>query len=202
MNKNIYKNFIPIFFIFNLVLFSQTKTNLEIVDSLIFSSISDISRKIDIDEKENVYLKFIAADDYQILKNIVISSLQKNKVNLVEDASMTDITLNYNLIEIKTSYPEMFRDGLFGEYLAERNVSLNGSYFLVNEKSIGKVNSFNYSIEDTVVYDDINQLENIAYSFTSAELPEEPFFSSTLEPVIAIGTAAVAAYLFFNVRSK
>ena len=186
MKKNIYKNFIPIFFIFNLVLFSQTKTNLEIVDSLIFSSISDISRKIDIDEKENVYLKFIAADDYQILKNIVISSLQKNKVNLVEDASMTDITLNYNLIEIKTSYPEMFRDGLFGEYLAERNVSLNGSYFLVNEKSIGKVNSFNYSIEDTVVYDDINQLENIAYSFTSAKLPEEPFFSSTLEPVIAI----------------
>ena len=183
--------------------FEQDLSELSQLDyQVIIEPENDISRKIDLDEKENVYLKFTSADDYQILKNMIISSLQKNKINLVEDASKTEIALNYSLIEIKSSYPEMFRDGLFGEYLVKRNVSLSGSYFLSSENNIGKVNRFNYSIEDTVVFDDLNRIENIAYSFTSAELPEEPFFSSTLEPVIAIGTAAVAVYLFFNVRSK
>jgi len=38
--------------------------------------------------------------------------------------------------------------------------------------------------------------------FTRAELPPEPFFSGLLEPAVAIGSAAVAIYLLFAVRSK
>ena len=61
---------------------------------------------------------------------------------------------------------------------------------------------YKYNFSDTVALSNINNLQNIAYSFTSPEIPNEPFFSSLLEPTIAIGTAAVAVYLFFNIRSK
>jgi hypothetical protein len=84
----------------------------------------------------------------------------------------------------------------------KRESQLNGSFYLNDNGNISEVNSFNHFLADTVLYSEISQLDNIAYTFASADLPEEPFFSSTLEPVIAIGTAAVAVYLFFNIRSR
>ncbi len=110
--------------------------------------------------------------------------------------------LNFTLSEVKIIYKDIFRDGILGEYLVERETNLNNSFFIENKNEIGKVNNFSFTKLDTVKYDDIKKLENIAFSFTSAEVPSEPFFSSILEPVIAVGTAAVAVYLFFNIRSN
>ena len=84
----------------------------------------------------------------------------------------------------------------------EREAALSGSYILKEDEKMIKSGMFNFSKIDTVKYDDINSLENQGIPFTTAEVPPEPFFSSLLEPAIAIGAAALTIYLFFNVRSK
>jgi galactose-1-phosphate uridylyltransferase len=178
---------------------AQSRTNFEIVDSLIHISVNEISKNLRNDGTYN--LIFNSSEDYSILKPKVMSYLQQYEVELKEnDKGLVDI--NYNMNEASISYSEIFKDGLFGNYLVKRRAEIVGSYFTTYENSINRSIDFNYNLEDSVLYSEISRIENIAYSFTTSEVPEEPFFSSTLEPVIAIGTAAVAAYLFFNIRSK
>lgn len=179
--------------------FAQIQTNFERIDSLISISAVDLSEEL---ERENEYfIDFVSSADYRVLEAKLISHLQKNGLNLkVENEANPKIKFNFDEARIK--YGEVYRDGLFGTYLVERKAEISGSYFVSKNGNIGNSKNFNYSLNDSVAYSDISNLENIGYSFTTAEIPDEPFFSSTLEPVIAIGSAAVAVYLFFNIRSK
>jgi len=61
---------------------------------------------------------------------------------------------------------------------------------------------FEFTKIDTVKVEDINSLENPAFPFTQASVPPEPFLSGIAEPIIAIGTAALAVVLFFTIRSE
>ena len=94
----------------------------------------------------------------------------------------------------------MFRDGFLGEYFVLRKISLSGSYNFSGKKIFTQ--DFSYLLQDTVGVDDITLLENSAYPFTQGKLPPEPFFSGILEPLVAVGTAALAVILFFTIRSK
>ncbi len=179
--------------------FAQAESNLEVVKSLLSKTADEISKIVPSNNSKEIELKFIAADDYKILKTKLIEDLQKNNFILLNESNNK---LNFTLSEVKIIYKDIFRDGILGEYLVERETNLNNSFFIENKNEIGKVNNFSFTKLDTVKYDDIKKLENIAFSFTSAEVPSEPFFSSILEPVIAVGTAAVAVYLFFNIRSN
>lgn len=192
-------NICIIFLVAFTCVFAQSKTNFEIIDSLIYLSTESISDELN--QNEEYFLEFIGAADYEILKSKVIQFLKYKDIRIAESENNQN-KLTYNLEEVKINYNDVFKDGLFGTYLAKREAYLNGSFFLTKNGNIDDVSSFNNSLVDTVLYSEVSQLENIAYSFTSAELPDEPFFSSTLEPAIAIGTAAVAVYLFFNIRSR
>ncbi|MCB0750034.1 MAG: hypothetical protein KDC52_01025 [Ignavibacteriae bacterium] len=179
---------------------AQTKTNLEVVDSLIGLSINKISNSV-LDKSNEFALNFNSPEDYKIFNNSIVDKLQKSGFNLSEEKNRSEI-LNYSIENIAVDYSDMFRDGIFGEYLIQRNINLNGSYFVISSGNLGNVNNYEYTFKDTVALNAVNSLQNIAYSFTSPEIPDEPFFSSLVEPTIAVGTAAIAVYLFFNIRSK
>ncbi|MDX1700172.1 MAG: hypothetical protein R3250_06105 [Melioribacteraceae bacterium] len=145
-------------------------------------------------------LNFIGSSEYSIIEQRLREHFAQNGVSILdgEDSTMMDFTL----IEARTDYPEIFKDHIFGNYLISRTSKITYSYSMVKGDERGMVYENAISLSDTVLYSDLPKLENVAYSFTSSEVPDEPFFSSALEPVIAIGTAAVAVYLFFNIRSK
>ncbi|MBK8945207.1 MAG: hypothetical protein IPM32_08040 [Ignavibacteriae bacterium] len=189
-----------IVFAFNFVLVAQTKTNLEIVDSLIGVSISKIN-STQIDKNQNFEFKFNSPQEFSALSNSVIEKMQNVGFKFNKDENNSEV-LNYSIKNILVEYPEMFRDGIFGEYLVNRKVELESSFYFSANGNLSKVENFVYNYSDTLAYEEINSVQNIAYGFTSPEIPSEPFFSSLVEPTIAIGTAAVAVYLFFNVRSK
>ena len=97
-------------------------------------------------------------------------------------------------------YGDVFRDGLLGDFYTTRNFAFKGNYVIEgNEKT---VKNFNYVFKDSVIIDEINNLENNSYAFTRSDIPPEPFLSNFYEPVIAVGAAAVAVFLFFAIRSK
>ena len=109
------------------------------------------------------------------------------------------VRVNFVLDNALVEYSEPEKNGIFGEFLTERKIELSGNYFISGKSQI---NDFNLVEKDTINVEDVEKIENRSYPFTQGELPPEPFFSSLLEPIVAISAAAVTVILFFTVRSK
>lgn len=177
--------------------FGQSKSNLEIFFSQIDSVGMQIQQNIE-DKNANVRINFLSSPEYSILENRLTSYLIKNGVKVLLDSNLPS-SLNFTITQAIVKYNDSFRDGLFGDVLVERNINLIGN-FIIPDKNIS--NDFSFIFTDTVEYDQLNEIENRAYPFTLNSHPSEPFFSSLIEPVIAIGAAATAVILFFTIRSK
>ena len=183
-------------------LFSQVKsTNLEIFYKLADSAASSLDQRIPASQK-NVKLNLILGSAYNIFGNEIISSLNHNGRNIVnenvKDSSFAAV--NFIIDNAKVTYGKLFKKSIFGEFYTTRNLILSGSYVLFSRNA--KSYNFNYSYTDTVSASDVKNIENPSYPFTQAQLPAEPFLASVYEPVIAVGTAALTVILFFTIRSK
>ena len=94
-----------------------------------------------------------------------------------------------------TEYPDLYRDGLFGDYHLVRKLKLIYSYDNNPELRDSVL------ITDTLLFNNLSEIENGAFPFTKGKLPEEPFLSSIFEPVIYIGVTIGIIYLLFAKRS-
>ncbi len=177
--------------------FGQSKSNLEIFFAQIDSVGMQVQQNIQ-DKDLTIKLNFLSSPEYSVLENRLTSFLVKNNFKISGEES-SQLSINFTIAEAVVKYNDSFRDGLFGDILVEREINLNGN-FLIPYKSFSKDFAFSYT--DTIKYDQLNEIENRAYPFTQNNHPSEPFFSSLIEPVIAIGAAATAVILFFTIRSK
>ena len=190
------------FFLFlSAISLSQTKTNLEVLYSLNDSLVHRIGAEIP-NNNIPVELKLNLGDSYSIFSNHIRNEFIKEAYKLVEPAENELNCMRINIVMEKAgvNYGEQERDGWFGDYFMARTIFIRGNYFISNS---GKgLEEFHISAIDTVNVENLAQLQNDSFPFTKGEIPAEPFLSSLLEPVIAIGAAAVAVLLFFSVRSK
>jgi hypothetical protein len=179
---------------------AQIKTNLELFYSLIDSASVSINKKIPEDDNK-ILLTLTFGNNYEVLKNYFISSITSDKKNISVSADQSQsVVLNITLDEARIEYPDNFKDGFFGDFYTIRKASISGSYLfsagsILNER-------FSFEIIDSIRTSDLHYVENFSYPFTAAEKPSEPFFSSLFEPVVAVGTTALAVILFFTIRSK
>lgn len=178
---------------------AQSPSNLErfytAVDSATSSLLADLANT------KEVKLELTLGSFYSVFANPIRGKLLKNGITILPDQSSTEnlTKVNFVIDDCNVSYNQPERDGLFGSFYSERTINLTGNYF-ISDKSILK--NFNISLKDTVKVDEIERLENRSYPFTHGEIPAEPFFSSLLEPIVAVGAAAITIILFFSVRSK
>jgi hypothetical protein len=175
---------------------AQEKTNLGVFNELVDSSVAEVSAFIP-DSVKVIDLE-LNNGPLSVFNAGVISSLSKRGYKLVNGTE--NLKLAFIIDEASTSYGEIYRDGFLGEYYVPRRIILSGDYNITRNTVL--THSFNFAYQDTVNVDSVTSLENAAYPFTQGKLPAEPFFSGILEPVIAVGTAALAVILFFTIRSK
>ncbi|MDA3861677.1 MAG: hypothetical protein PF445_10655 [Melioribacteraceae bacterium] len=192
---------ITLFFLFiGSLVFAQSKTNLEMIYGLIDSSAGVISNNIN-----NHNLEFNtdvnSPNEYSQINQRILTSLVRNKVKLNLD-SLAMNKINYSLSQVTVNYSDLFRDGLFGDYLLERNFILSGDFSIQNSSKISSADIFNYTITDTIPYSNFSFVENNSLPFTKGNIPEAPFLPSILEPVVAITAVVVTVILFFSVRSR
>ncbi len=178
---------------------AQTTTNLEIFYSLVDSSVKVMADEIPISQNK-INLNLTLGNAYSIFNNQIISSLTKNNKSIVDTKNEETINVNYVIDKAGLKYGEIFRDGLLGDEKIPRTLELKGNYLIGNSNNV--VKNFEYAHTDTININQVKEVENISYPFTQSEVPAEPFFTNLWEPLIAIGAAAVAVYLFFSVRSK
>lgn len=200
MKKNIY------LFILNLLfltpfLYGQSKTNLNIFKVLVDSSVTSFVNNLPKNEN-HVNLKLELGTSYSLFKNRILNDLINKGINVTVYPSINEnlSIVNYAIEEINVDYSEIDRDGIFGDFLMPRKLSIKGNYSISKENIFTK--NFYYTFLDTINVKAVRDLENESYPFTKGEVPTEPFFSSITEPVIAISSAALAVILFFTIRSK
>ncbi len=195
------KNYLIVLFslIICISAFAQTKSNLEIFYSLVDSSINYLADEIP-SSQNKINLNLTLGSAYSIFNNQIISSFTKRNKSIVDSSGNDAIKVNYVIENAGLKYGEMFRDGFLGEERIPRNFELKGNYLIKN--NVESIKTFEYAYVDTISFNEIKDVENISYPFTQSEVPAEPFFANLWEPVIAVGAAAIAVYLFFSVRSK
>ena len=179
--------------------YSQTISNLDKFYTLVDSASSMLLKDLGDAKKVNLELNF--GIDYSVFANQVRGKLLRNEVQLVGDNSEDQnfVRVNFVIDNSFVGYSEPEKDGIFGDFFTQRTVELSGNYFISNNS---QVKEFKLTALDTLNVEDVEYVENRSYPFTQGELPPEPFFSSLLEPAIAIGAAATVIILFFSVRSK
>lgn len=183
-----------IIFLFSGLAAAQTRTNLEIFYTLLDSALTEAIKSIPADSGSLFY--FEAGEANNIFYNHASSELLDRNF---KDTTMQTADLVFIVDQASVIYGEMFRDGFFGSYYIPRELQLKGNY-LIKENKVHQ--TFNLVFGDTVSMESVEFIENQMYPFTKGKIPPEPFFSSLLEPAIAIGTAALVVILFFSIRSK
>lgn len=163
-------------------------TNLEIIHSLIDSSFSSLPS-----DSFSGY-EIIAPEEYSILQGRI-------KKNFAASGKASGAFLQYSLNSVKVRYADVFKDGIFGDFMVERRIEIKGSYVLTSGDKISS-GDFTENYSDSLNYDKLSSVQFGSLPFTTNEIPEEPFFASLLEPAVAIGTAIVTVFLFFTVRSN
>lgn len=180
--------------LFNLSALSQTRTNIEVYYSLVDSAAQLIVSRLP--GNQNKILLSSPMNDYLLFTNRLKYSIIKKGIAEVA-AAETQVNIAFDKASVK--YSDMHRKSFLGSMRVVRKVELGGNLSIVGQVQPAE---FFFTSTDTIIVDDVKNIENPVYPFTVSDLPAEPFFSSLLEPVVAIGTAAVAIYLFFSVRSK
>ena len=155
----------------------------------------------DVGNAKKIKLELNLGNDYSLFANQVRGKILRQGIEIVGENSSHEniVSANFVLDYTFVGYTEPERDGIFGDFFTERTIELSGNYFISNNP---QVEDFKFAVKDTINVEDVENVENRSYPFTQGELPPEPFFSSLLEPIVAIGAAAVTVILFFSVRSK
>lgn len=196
----------PLRFLFVLLLFqtavySQTisNSNLDQFYTLIDTATNQLIKDLVDTKKVNLELNF--GVDYSVFANKVRGNLLRSGVQLIGDNSEEQNFVRVNFVVDKSfvGYSEPEKDGILDDFFTQRTLELSGNYFISNQS---QVKDFKLTVVDTINVENVEEVENRSYPFTQGELPPEPFFSSLLEPIVAIGAAAVVVILFFSVRSK
>jgi hypothetical protein len=177
-------------------LFSQTKTNLEIFYSLVDTSVKQfvfISKP-----PSKIKVELNNGDIYSVFNNQLLGNLKSRGIEPLNEKNDSLPVLSYTIEKPLTQYTNIFRDGLLGPFLVNREISIKGNYFYAGS---GR-KEFYLLYTDTINVDDIKNLENMSFKFTIGTLPPESFFTGLFEPIVALGTAGAAVILFFTVRSR
>lgn len=199
MKLNIHQ-ILSLLIIFCFSCIAQTKTNLDLLYNLIDSSTIPVYETIK-STQDPVAFEFNLQDQHKTLSSRLISKIAEKNVNIAK-VDLIGKLIKYGIEQTNVEYGEVFKDGLFGSYKVNRTVNLSGSFeYYVNQKLLA-AKSFNFSLTDTIDYNDIVKLENSSLPITRGTVPPEPFIPSLIEPAIAITAIVVTVILFFTVRSK
>lgn len=181
--------------------FSQSLTNLEVFYKLADSSVVKVLNVIP-KEDSRIYLRLDVPEGYSVFRNRIIQDFSRGGKDVLVARDSLAPSLDFSIDKARVSYSDPFRKGFWGSYKIERTHTFGGSFTLAYGGAVKKTDSFSFTAKDTVMYDSLRQMEDLSVPFTRGEIPSEPLFSTLWEPVVALGTAAAAVYLFFTIRSK
>lgn len=176
-------------------LIGQTKSELQILNRLIDSSLIPIQ---DFFVKESVnFLSFNIISESELIESIIRAKI----LSLTSENSSSEKKLEVIVNKFGIAYPFIASYPLFGEEKVRREISLNISYTLIEGDKVIFNSKFDNVYTDTVSISDI-KFDLTDKTKSNGTIPQVPIWRSLIEPAIISSLTGLIIYLFFNVRSK
>lgn len=149
-------------------------------------------------------------EEKKFIQNLVKKTASSEKLNISfvtgDESATGDSAYNFCRIDVKklgTVYTKLLKNKFLGEKTMERRItselgieiSSNTGTMIVND-------NINTSYTDEIPYDGYEKFESAEYGFTKSFPPDISFIESIIFPAAVITASAVAAILFFTIRSK
>lgn len=149
-------------------------------------------------------------EEKKFIQNLVKKTASSEKLNISfvtgDESATGDSAYNFCRIDVKklgTVYTKLLKNKFLGEKTMERRItselgieiSSNTGTMIVND-------NINTSYTDEIPYDGYEKFESAEYGFTKSSPPDISFIESIIFPAAVITASAVAAILFFTIRSK
>lgn len=184
------------FLIFQVILvWTQPRQDVEIINNLINQSTSAFIKKNQIDSIENLKLNVLT--DNEILKVLFISHFrEKMKSAEIPSKHYLDIVVN----KFEVNYPEVVAYPLFGEERIKRNYELDAIYILREGEKVLMIESSQMSYTDTVNIQDLS--DKLGDDDFQKKLPKVSIYRRIVEPTLITAITGTIVYLFFITRSK
>jgi hypothetical protein len=196
--KNISAGFIFLLLGYNVS--AQTKTNLEIIYSLLEKSV--IKADSILNSSKTIFLSISTPQVLEVLKPKVIESFNKKGFAIKSSKEEVSAAIDYTIVSAKVEYKHPFTDGFFGAQCCEREIKYDYSLTAtIGDKRIIPF-AFENTYLDTIAISQISTIELQSLPFTQAVVPSQPFLSNLWEPIVVIGTLIGTIILLFTVRSK
>ncbi len=179
----------------------RVRTNYEILDSLSKLAAAALCNALSEFGESKYIIKLPANSASQLIEQNTVVNCKPDSILFLSSSDSTDIPVVEILINkfgVKYSnHPEI-------EYLLEREAFCEISFMIKkNNQEIRSGRTIKFMFGDTIDRGSIRLIENSGYDFAKATVPEPPdsFIKQIAEPLIIIGSAAIAVFLFFTVRS-
>ncbi len=140
---------------------------------------------------------------HSVVRDDLINSLLSKNIYVYTHPSSADTIVRCLAQDPFLSYGDVFSESWFGARRVERTLSLTlqVTFSSHSMNAILYSKKFIVSNTDTVLYSDIQNLEDPSLPVRSMSLPQLSLFDSLFEPMIITVASAVAIYLFFTIRS-
>lgn len=191
---------------------SQPKPSLEIFDKLISERIEEILYMPDLNRENQFIFKISSVnnkdEEVKFLTSVLKKTADKLKIRAGFSKIMQsqDTVFNAVWIDIKelgAKYPGFKSNKFLGDKSVKRNlygnirVEISAAPVFYNNRDSIKIN-----YNDEVGYDEIENIESSDYGFTHAAAPKISLIEEIFFPTAIIAVTALAAVLFFTIRSK
>ena len=178
---------------------SHPPSNLDLIRKLSLQVCDTISTFVSSGDSARVFLR---PETAWYVEGTILKGLSAGG-RIIMQSLLCPIDIELGILNVQVVYSNPRRRGLFGARLLDRDVRIEFSAKVVDMRSgIIRLNEqIGRSVRDTIEAGDIETIETPGISATHGIVPGEGFFSSLVEPFVAIGAIAVAVYLLFHVRS-
>lgn len=193
---------------------NSSKTNLEIMEQNISGELEKFFYYPDVNRSLQ-FVFFVESrkkdkTEKRFIEQVIKKAAEKNKIRVsfskdkeMESADSVYYKAEVDITKLKTSYPKFGKNKFLGEKSMVREVSsdMDIEIRLNNGTSVVK-DDITTIYKGEIPYDDYGQFQSEEYLFTQSEPPNISFLESIIFPAAIVAVSAVAAVLFFTIRSK
>jgi hypothetical protein len=185
--------------LFGLCVAQTPATNLDILRDLMGETARTVRRDLALPAADPVSVAVLPADIAWAVDENVIAAFAP----VAPAGESTGVAVVFGLRDVRITYADVTRDGMFGEKTAERRVRLTVAVRATRKESGAQLLSEDLPVErtDRIPLSGLAAVEHPTLALARGTLEPEGLFQGVAEPLILIGAIGVAVFLLFHVRS-
>lgn len=181
---------------------TQLVTNLDVMRDLAGRISGRVFQQADLTGVTDVDVTVLPKESSWYIESGILEKLLLLSIKAKTDGT-SPVLFEFGLRDVRIEYSNVRKEWLFGSRVVDRTIQLRLAAKIVDRR-VGEVKlstEFSDSQTDTINLSDVSSVENPNIPMTKGQLPRQGFLSNFAEPLVIVGSVAVAVLLLFNVRS-